>query len=75
MYIPIHQCEILVILHIFKMGYQLRNIEQCYLPWPNVICLGKWQITCTATKKVITSCPSYLLPCFHTLTPTTAAAF
>jgi hypothetical protein len=39
-----------LILHIFKMSYQLRNIEQCYLPWPNVICLGKWQITCTATK-------------------------
>jgi hypothetical protein len=32
MYIAIHECVILVILHIFKMSYQLRNIEQCYLP-------------------------------------------
>jgi len=31
-YIAIHECVILVILHIFKMSYQLRNIEQCYLP-------------------------------------------
>ena len=57
-YIAIYECIISVILHIFKMGYQLRNIEQCYLPWPNVICLGKWQITCTATKKAITLPPA-----------------
>ena len=50
MYIAIHECIISMILHIFKMSYQLWNIEQCYLPWPNVICLGKWQITCTAIK-------------------------
>ena len=29
----IYECVILVILHIFKMSYQLRNIELCYLPW------------------------------------------
>ena len=45
-----HVCIILGILHAFKISYELRNIEQCYLPWANVICLGKWQITCTATK-------------------------
>jgi hypothetical protein len=61
--IAIHEFIISVILHIFKMSYQLRNIEQCYLPWPNVICLGKWQITCTATKKATTwaSCPTVSL--------------
>jgi hypothetical protein len=59
LYMAIHEYIISMILHIFKMSYQLRNIEQCYLPWPNVICLGKWQITCTATKKATTqaSCP------------------
>ena len=31
-YIAIRECIISVILRIFKMSYQLRNIEQCYLP-------------------------------------------
>ena len=43
------------------MGYELKNIEQCYLPWANVICLGKWQITCTATKNPISSPPALFL--------------
>src|ERR1700691_4409999 len=76
MYIAMYECIISVILHnIFKMGYRLQNIKQCYLPLPNVICLEKWQITCTAMKKVITSRSSYLPPSFHTLTPTTTAIF
>jgi hypothetical protein len=62
MYIAIHVFIISVILHIFKLSYELRNIEQCYLPWPNVICLGKWQITCTATKSDHISCPLSTLP-------------
>ena len=32
LYIAIHKFKFPVILHIFKMSYQLRNIEQCYLP-------------------------------------------
>ena len=32
MYVAIYKCVILVILHIFKISYQLGNIEQCYLP-------------------------------------------
>jgi len=56
MYIAIHECVILVILHIFKMSYQLRNIEQCYLP-------GKMADNMHSHKK------SDLLPCFRTLTP------
>ena len=58
-YLITHVCIILVILHVSKMNYELKNIEQCYLPWANVICLGKWQITCTAAQKtdLITSCP------------------
>jgi hypothetical protein len=32
MYIAIHECIIYVILHIFKISYQLQNIEQWYLP-------------------------------------------
>jgi len=56
-YIAIHECVILVILHIFKMSYQLRNIEQCYLP-------GKMADNMHSHKKSDpTSCPvSALLP-------------
>ena len=62
-YLVTHVCIILVILHVFKMSYELKNVEQCYLPWANVICLGKGQITCTATQKtdLITSCPVSVL--------------
>ena len=32
-YLITHVCIILVILHVFKISYELKNIEQCYLPW------------------------------------------
>jgi hypothetical protein len=71
LYIASYVCIIDLILHIFKMSYQLRNIEQCYLPWPNVICLGKWQITCTATKTRSFHVHPTSRPCFCTLPPIT----
>ena len=45
-----------VILHVFKMSYELKNIEQCYLP-------GKMADNMHSHKKpdLITSCPVAVL--------------
>jgi hypothetical protein len=45
MYIAIHECIIYVILQKLAIYSKILN---------NVICLGKWEITCTAMKKVTT---------------------
>ena len=44
MYIAIYEYIIYMILHIFKLAINSKISN-------NVICLAKWQITCTATKK------------------------
>ena len=55
MYIAIYECIIYVILHIFKISYQLQNIEQWYLP-------GKMADNMHSHEKVTT-----LASCFNRL--------
>jgi hypothetical protein len=50
LYTAIHVFIIKVILHIFKMSYRLRNIEQCYLP-------GKMGNNMHSHEKVIITSP------------------
>ena len=70
-YVAIYKCVILIILHIFKIIYQLGNIEQCYLPGKMADNMHSHEKSDHFMLKVHpTFCPvSALLP------PTTTTAF